>query len=92
MQSAGKGHHHKKEGGDGDDDDDSGKQSHLSKHTKRIIIFSVLAVVIVAGAFIAWKWGKSIWEHAVDFVTFPTVTTRAATPFISAAGTAREFN
>ncbi|BGP62306.1 hypothetical protein NBRC10512v2_003636 [Rhodotorula toruloides] len=74
KKSGEKGHHRKQDGGDGDDDDD-GKQFHLSKHTKRIIIFSVLAVVILAGAFIAWKWGKSIWDHAVDFVTFPTVTT-----------------
>lgn len=71
---------------------DTAELQQLSKHTKRIIIFSVLAVVILAGAFIAWKWGKSIWDHAVDFVTFPTVTTRASTPFVSAAVAAGEFN
>ncbi|BGP26656.1 hypothetical protein JCM10295v2_005609 [Rhodotorula toruloides] len=78
MQSGGKGHHHRNAEDDGEDDDD-GKQLHLSKRTKRIITFSVLAVVILAGALVAWKWGKSIWAHAVDFVTFPTVTTRAST-------------
>ncbi|BGP18712.1 hypothetical protein JCM10213_009190 [Rhodosporidiobolus nylandii] len=68
-------------GGDSDSDDDGdgrqgGKEVHLSKRTKSILIVVVLALVIGLGALVYHKgWGKTAYNDVHDFVVFPTVTT-----------------
>ncbi|GAA5944707.1 hypothetical protein JCM10213_009195 [Rhodosporidiobolus nylandii] len=73
-------------GGDSDSDDDGdggqgGKDIHLSKRTKSILIVVVLALIVGLGALVYHKgWGKTAYNDVHDFVIFPTVTTRGSSP------------
>ncbi|GAA6026089.1 hypothetical protein JCM8202_002517 [Rhodotorula sphaerocarpa] len=63
-------------GSDGDDDGNHrGDTLHLSTKTRTLITLAFLVILLAAGGFVAWNWGKTIYSDTKDFLIFPTVTT-----------------
>ncbi|GAA5858895.1 hypothetical protein JCM8547_007146 [Rhodosporidiobolus lusitaniae] len=84
MRSRSKSRHKDLESGSssdsGSDDDDGGgrkggKHIHLSKKQRNTVVGVTVLVLIAAGGFVAWKYGKTGVTEVQDFVTFPTMTT-----------------